>query len=41
MWLTIRRWVTGAFAGDELRYTAASSTANPAESAVLVWKRAR
>lgn len=30
-----------AFAGDELRYTAASSTANPAESAELVWKRAR
>jgi hypothetical protein len=29
------------FAGDELRYTAASSTANPAEEAVLVWKRAR
>ena len=29
------------FAGDELRYTAASSTANPAESAQLVWKRAR
>ena len=28
-----------AFAGDELRYTAASSTANPAESAELVWKR--
>ena len=27
------------FVGDELRYTAASSTANPAESAVLVWKR--
>jgi len=27
------------FAGDELRYTAASSTANPAESAQLVWKR--
>jgi lipocalin-like protein len=32
---------TFAFAGDELRYTAASSTANPAESAELVWKRAR
>ena len=31
---------TFAFAGDELRYTAASSTANPAESAALVWKRA-
>jgi hypothetical protein len=30
-----------AFNGDELRYTAASSTANPAESAELVWKRAR
>ena len=29
------------FAGDELRYTAASSTANPAESAQLVWQRAR
>jgi hypothetical protein len=29
------------FAGDELRYTAASSTANPAEAAQLVWKRAR
>jgi lipocalin-like protein len=28
-----------AFAGDELRYTAASSTANPAESAELVWRR--
>ena len=28
-----------AFMGDELRYTAASSTANPAESAELVWKR--
>lgn len=27
------------FANDELRYTAASSTANPAESARLVWKR--
>jgi len=26
---------------DELRYTAASSTANPAEAAQLVWKRAR
>ncbi len=32
---------TFEFVGDELRYTAASSTANPAESAVLVWKRAR
>jgi hypothetical protein len=30
-----------AFTGDELRYTAASSTANPAESAELVWKRVR
>jgi hypothetical protein len=29
------------FIGDELRYTAASSTANPAEAAELVWKRAR
>lgn len=29
------------FVGDELRYTAASSTANPAEAAELVWKRAR
>jgi hypothetical protein len=29
-----------AFTDDELRYTAASSTANPAESAELVWKRA-
>jgi hypothetical protein len=29
------------FAGDELRYTAASSTANPAEAAQLVWQRAR
>lgn len=29
------------FVGNELRYTAASSTANPAESAVLVWKRAK
>lgn len=28
------------FKGDELRYTAASSTANPAESAELVWRRA-
>ena len=26
------------FVGDELRYTAASSTANPAEFALLVWK---
>ncbi len=32
---------TFAFAADELRYTAASSTANPAESAELIWKRAR
>jgi len=32
---------TFKFVGDELRYTAASSTANPAESAELVWKRAR
>jgi lipocalin-like protein len=30
-----------AFTADELRYTAASSTANPAESAELVWKRTR
>ena len=29
------------FAGDELRYTAASSTANPAEAAQLVWRRIR
>ena len=29
------------FTEDELRYTAASSTANPAEAAQLVWKRAR
>jgi hypothetical protein len=29
------------FTGDELRYTAATSTANPAESAELVWKRVR
>jgi Lipocalin-like domain len=29
------------FTGDELRYTAAVSTANPAESAELVWRRAR
>jgi hypothetical protein len=29
------------FVNDEFRYTAASSTANPAESAELVWKRAR
>jgi Lipocalin-like domain len=27
------------FVDDELRYTAANSTANPAESAQLVWKR--
>jgi hypothetical protein len=27
------------FVGDELRYTAASSTANPAEAAQLTWKR--
>jgi len=27
------------FVGDELRYTAANSTANPAEAAQLVWKR--
>ena len=32
---------TFKFADDELRYTAASSTANPAESAELVWKKAR
>jgi hypothetical protein len=30
-----------SFTEDELRYTAASSTANPAEAALLVWKRAR
>jgi hypothetical protein len=30
-----------SFTEDELRYTAASSTANPAEAAQLVWKRAR
>jgi len=29
------------FVGDELRYMAASSTANPAEAAQLVWKRAQ
>jgi hypothetical protein len=29
-----------SFSEDELRYTAASSTANPAEAAQLVWKRA-
>jgi hypothetical protein len=29
------------FVGDELRYTAAHSTANPAEAAELVWKKAR
>jgi hypothetical protein len=29
------------FTGDELHYTAAGSTANPAESAELVWKRLR
>jgi lipocalin-like protein len=29
------------FVGNELRYTAASSTANPAEAAQLVWKRAQ
>jgi hypothetical protein len=29
------------FVGNELRYTAASSTANPAEAAQLVWKRVR
>ncbi len=27
------------FVSDEMRYTAASSTANPAEAAQLVWKR--
>ena len=27
------------FVGDQLQYTAASSTANPAEAAQLVWKR--
>jgi hypothetical protein len=30
-----------SFAEDELQYTAASSTANPAEAAQLLWKRAR
>ena len=30
-----------SFTADELRYTAASSTANPSEAAKLVWKRAR
>jgi hypothetical protein len=30
-----------AFTGDELRYTAASSTANRAETAELVWKWTR
>jgi Lipocalin-like domain len=30
-----------SFTEDELRYTAASSTANPAEAAQLVWKRAQ
>ena len=30
-----------SFVNDELHYTAASSTANPAESAQLVWKRIR
>lgn len=29
------------FIDDELRYTAANSTANPAESAQLVWKKAK
>jgi Lipocalin-like domain len=29
------------FVGEELRYTAANSTANPAESAQLVWKRVK
>jgi hypothetical protein len=32
---------TFSFVNDELHYTAASSTANPGESAQLVWKRAR
>lgn len=32
---------TFVFEGDELRYTAANSTANPAESAELIWKRVR
>lgn len=32
---------TFVLTGDELRYTAATSTANPAESAELVWKRER
>lgn len=31
---------TFEFVNNELRYTAASSTANPAEAAQLVWKRA-
>jgi hypothetical protein len=31
---------TFEFVNDELRYTAANSTANPAEAAQLVWKRA-
>jgi hypothetical protein len=30
-----------SFTEDDLRYTAAHSTANPAEAAQLVWKRAR
>jgi len=30
-----------AFRGDKLHYTAASSTANPAETAELLWKRLR
>jgi Lipocalin-like domain len=30
-----------AFSGDQLRYTAASSTANPGESAELIWKKLR
>jgi lipocalin-like protein len=30
-----------SFSKDELRYTAANSTANPAEAAQLVWERAR
>lgn len=29
------------FVSEELKYTAASSTANPAEAAQLVWKRSR
>src|ERR1041385_2566382 len=32
---------TFSFTADEMRYTAATSTANPAEAAQLVWKRVR